>query len=182
MGRAENSAPDTTVLRLPIHVYSAESQAQGFPYRGTEVGFQEKDMLQVVGTLIDREQIARQWLANFSHVVQQRDFEAGRDLFADHVAAFGTIARIVCGLDRLEKQQWRKVWGNTKGYRFDLDELVVDGTSEMIWVAVPWRGEGINGDGSTFLRTGRVTFILQQIEDQWLAVHSHHSRDPDGKL
>ncbi len=139
-------------------------------------------MLQVVGTLIDREQIARQWLANFSHVVQQRDFEAGRDLFADHVAAFGTIARIVCGLDRLEKQQWRKVWGNTKGYRFDLDELVVDGTSEMIWVAVPWRGEGINGDGSTFLRTGRVTFILQQIEDQWLAVHSHHSRDPDGKL
>ena len=117
MGRAENSAPDTTVLRLPIHVYSAESQAQGFPYRGTEVGFQEKDMLQVVGTLIDREQIARQWLANFSHVVQQRDFEAGRDLFADHVAAFGTIARIVCGLDRLEKQQWRKVWGNMRRCR-----------------------------------------------------------------
>jgi ketosteroid isomerase-like protein len=143
---------------------------------------EESLMLQAVGTMIDRDQVARQWLADFSRVVQQRDFEAGRELFADHVAAFGTIARIGCGLDRLEKQQWRKVWGNTKGYRFDLDELVVDGTGEMIWIAVPWRGEGINTDGSTFLRTGRVTFVLQHIQDQWLAVHSHHSRDPDGKL
>ncbi|HTL28255.1 MAG TPA: nuclear transport factor 2 family protein [Tepidisphaeraceae bacterium] len=140
-------------------------------------------MLQAVGTVaVDREQAARQWLANFSEVVQRRDYDAGRELFADHVAAFGTIARIVRGLDRLQKQQWSKVWGNTRGYRFDLDELVVDGTSDLIWLAVPWRGEGLNADGSTFPRTGRVTFILQNIQVQWLCVHSHHSRDPDGKL
>lgn len=139
-------------------------------------------MLEVMGTMVDREQIARQWLTDFSEVVQQRDYPSGRKLFAKQVAAFGTIARIVCGLDRLEKQQWQKVWGNTRGYRFDLHDLVVDGTSEMIWIAVPWRGDGLRADGRSFLRTGRVTFILQHIDGQWVAVHSHHSRDPDGNL
>jgi ketosteroid isomerase-like protein len=169
-------------LRLPIRIYGAESNVQVSPDTGAEVGSEEEMMLQAVGTLIDREQIARQWLTDFSTAVQQRDFQVGRALFAGHVAAFGTVARIVCGLDGLEKQQWQKVWGNTRAYRFDLGELVVDGTGEIIWIAVPWRSEGIHADGSTFPRTGRVTFVLQQIEDQWLAVHSHHSRDPDGKL
>src|SRR5690349_13599306 len=102
MGTRQKSGLTTTRLRLPIRIYGAESERQGFPHMGAEVGSEEEKMLQVMGTLIDREQIARQWLATFSHVVQQRDFESGRDLFADHVAAFGTIARIVCGLDRLE--------------------------------------------------------------------------------
>jgi ketosteroid isomerase-like protein len=139
-------------------------------------------MLSTAGIGIDRRQIARQWLGDFSRAVQDRDYESGRRLFAQHVAAFGTVARIVCGRDHLEEQQWRKVWENTRGYRFDLDELVVDGTNQMIWMAVPWRGEGIRADGATFPRTGRVTFILQHIDGEWLAVHSHHSRDPDGKL
>jgi len=49
------------------------------------------------------------WLKEFSAAVRRRDVAAGKNLFASHFVAFGTLAVRVNRLDDLVARQWQAV-------------------------------------------------------------------------
>jgi len=123
-------------------------------------------------------EIIREWLSAFAQAVRSRDLNAGRALFAPDVVSFGTFASAMVGLDELAERQWSYIWNRTCGFTFDFKALHATIEGDFAWAAVPWQSQGLAGDGGTFLRTGRATYILQRRGERWLAVHSHHSLNP----
>ncbi len=127
----------------------------------------------------DVEGIARAWLAEMEASVRTEDYERCRAIFADDVVAFGTRAALVTGLEALERDQWRHIWGTIRGFTFLVGELHCRGYGDKgIWLACPWTSEGRGADGSWFERLGRMTAVLERQGDGWVAVHTHHSLVP----
>jgi ketosteroid isomerase-like protein len=124
----------------------------------------------------------RRWLEDFSAAVRAKDYACGRKLFADEVVAFGTRATMVFDLDSLTREQWRPIWGVTRGFRFNLEQARIDIEQEIAWIAAPWASQGGNDSQGWYDRSGRATYILRRREGRWLAVHSHHSLDPHFKV
>ena len=117
----------------------------------------------------------RSWLAEMQDCVQKVDFERCRAIFAPDVAAFGSLGERLVGLERLENDQWRRVWPRIDGFTFDLDQLDWGGTDSVLWLACPWTSEGRRDDGAPFVRPGRITAVLEMRDERWVAVHTHHS-------
>jgi ketosteroid isomerase-like protein len=127
----------------------------------------------------DTELVARSWLAEMEACVRAVDYERCRAIFAEDVVAFGTRAALVIGLEALERDQWRHVWGTIRGFTFLIEEMHCRGYGEEgIWLACPWTSEGRGTDGRWFERLGRMTAVLERRGDRWLAVHTHHSSVP----
>ncbi|HEY1923177.1 MAG TPA: nuclear transport factor 2 family protein [Tepidisphaeraceae bacterium] len=120
----------------------------------------------------------RQWLEEFSVSVREKDYARAQKLFAAEVVAFGTRAKMVLDLDSLVREQWRPIWGATRGFRFHFERAQIDIDQNIAWIAVPWQSEGGNDGQGWYDRSGRATYILRRGEGRWLAVHSHHSLDP----
>lgn len=120
------------------------------------------------------------WLEDFSGCVRRGDYEGGRRLFDGDVLGFGTRTATMRGLDDLVAQQWRHIWGVTRGFAFD-PATVAGGISEdggLGWVAGVWSSEGRGEGGTWFTRRGRASFVLKRAEGGWRCLHSHHSLEP----
>jgi ketosteroid isomerase-like protein len=124
----------------------------------------------------------RGWLDNFSAAVRAKDYAGARRLFADEVVAFGTRATIVHDLDSLVREQWQPIWGATRGFQFDFEQARIDIDQNIAWIAVPWMSQGGNEALGWYDRLGRATYILRRKESRWIAVHSHHSLDPQSTV
>jgi ketosteroid isomerase-like protein len=124
-----------------------------------------------------REQVI-DWLERFASHVRDRHYEEARALFSHGVLGFGTWAYAVVGLASLEQQQWREIWQNSSGFRFDISELRVFGEGNQLCAAVPWSSVGYDATGAPFLRPGRATVVLAREGDRLLAVHTHFSLAP----
>ncbi len=117
------------------------------------------------------------WLTTFEAACRERDFDAGRVMFADDAVAFGTWATAVSGLDNIVREQWRNVWPRIRGFRFDARPTIrVSGDSA--WIASAWTSKATGPDGRAFPRAGRATFVLARRGGRWLCVHSHVSLPP----
>jgi ketosteroid isomerase-like protein len=122
------------------------------------------------------------WLDEWSACVRARDYEAARSLFNTDVVGFGTHMRVVHGLEDLERDQWRNVWGTIEDFRF-LTEQLECGTSNdglLAWVVVPWSSTGFDAEGTGFDRPGRATIVLERavVDSRWRAIHTHISLAP----
>jgi ketosteroid isomerase-like protein len=127
----------------------------------------------------------RDWLDRFATCVRGRDFAGGRAMFAEDVTSFGTWTGRMDGLDTLIARQWRNVWPRTCGFSFDLENVVGDASSDggTAWTAATWTSHALNDDGTPgFLRSGRATFAFRRQHGLLVAVHSHFSLDPAGRL
>ncbi|HKG25566.1 MAG TPA: nuclear transport factor 2 family protein [Thermomicrobiales bacterium] len=123
--------------------------------------------------------IARAWLAEMQACVRTEDYARCRAIFADDVVAFGTRAALVVGLEALERDQWRHIWGAIRGFAFLMTDVHCRGYGDAgIWVACPWTSEGRGPDGEWRERLGRMTAVLERRGERWLAVHTHHSLVP----
>jgi ketosteroid isomerase-like protein len=124
----------------------------------------------------------RAWFEEWAGYVRARDFESARVLFHPDVIGFGTYMRIVTGLDRLERDQWRNVWGTIEGFHFLVDELRCGESSDSLqsWAVVPWTSTGFHQDGAPFDRPGRATviFVRDRPAEPWRAIHTHISLAP----
>lgn len=126
------------------------------------------------------ETIARAWLAEMQSCVRTEDYARCRTIFADDAIGFGTKAAIAVGLDSLERDQWRHIWGRIRHFTFQLDELHCAGYGDAgLWLGCPWTSEAPGPDGTWQFRPGRITAVLEQRNGAWLAVHTHHSIVPD---
>lgn len=128
--------------------------------------------------MTDSHNIARAWLAEMESCVRAIDYERCRAIFAPNVVGFGTKAAIACGLDALEYDQWRHIWGTIRDFTFLLDDLHCGGSGDAVWLACPWRSLGADETGGWVERPGRITAILERFGHRWLAVHTHHSMNP----
>jgi ketosteroid isomerase-like protein len=129
----------------------------------------------------DRQAIA-DWFSTWDKLVDAVDFVPARELFDENVIGFGTRMDTVKGLDRLEANQWRRVWPTIDGFRFDLDtlECVISPDRLQGVGIVVWHSTGYLEDASPFDRPGRATVIFQRAAPDlpWKSVHTHISLAP----
>jgi ketosteroid isomerase-like protein len=127
---------------------------------------------------------ARDWFARLSAACLAVDYEAGRRIFADDVASFGTRADIVVGLEHLQRNQWEGIWPNIAEFKADLDSVRGGGSGNTAWGIATWTSSGFDKDGKAFERPGRATVALEHRRTgvapagEWLAVHTHFSLNP----
>lgn len=138
-------------------------------------------MIDDLATAEQREEL-KNWFDTWAGYVSDVDFEPARALFHPEVVGFGTYMEYVRGLDALEAQQWRSIWGTISDFRFLTDRLIcgVAGDGQQAWGIVPWTSTGYNVDGTTFERPGRATvlFVRDDQDANWLAIHTHISLSP----
>lgn len=127
----------------------------------------------------DARAIALAWLAEMEACVRAVDYARCRAIFAPDAVGFGTRAAAAVGLDALERDQWRHVWGRIRGFTFRVAELHCGRHGDGLWLACPWGSEGRGPDGAWRHRPGRITAVLERRDGRWLAVHTHHSLVPD---
>jgi ketosteroid isomerase-like protein len=118
------------------------------------------------------------WLREFALAVREENYQNGRKLFAPEVVGFGTSAAQAMGLEQLEQEQWKKVWGFTRNFHFEMEEIHFDLSGELAWVAAPFCSQGRSDSAGWFDRRGRATYILSRRGGKWVCVHSHHSLNP----
>ncbi|HUG16548.1 MAG TPA: nuclear transport factor 2 family protein [Thermomicrobiales bacterium] len=124
----------------------------------------------------------RAWFEEWARLVRAHDFERARGLFHSDVIGFGTRMSVVSGLDHLERDQWRNVWGTIADFRFLFDDLHCGVSYDRLqsWAVVPWTSTGFLEDGAPFDRPGRATVIFtrDRAADPWRALHTHISLAP----
>jgi ketosteroid isomerase-like protein len=126
------------------------------------------------------EEIALAWLAEMQACVGAVDFARCRAIFAEEVVGFGTRARVAIGLDALERDQWRHIWGKIRNFTFLTDEMHCSCAGEEgVWLACPWTSQVPAAGGQWGHRPGRITAVLERRDGRWLAVHTHHSLVPE---
>lgn len=129
-------------------------------------------------------QAVREWFTRLSAACAAVDYGAGRLIFADNVASFGTRADIVTGLDPLQRNQWEGIWPNIENFKIDLDSVMGGGSGVSAWGIATWSSTGFDEDGTPFERPGRATVVLELRKSdrapggEWLAVHTHFSLNP----
>ncbi len=122
------------------------------------------------------------WFDEWGGYVAAVDFESARPLFHPEVVGFGTYMEYVRGLDALEQQQWRSIWGTIADFRFLTDRLICGVSSDGLqaWGIVPWNSTGFHEDGASYERPGRATvlFLREATGRPWRAIHTHISLSP----
>ncbi|MGH9175517.1 MAG: DUF4440 domain-containing protein, partial [Vicinamibacterales bacterium] len=80
------------------------------------------------------------WFTTWAGFVRERDYEQARALFHPDVVGFGTRMRVVSGLDNLEQQQWRNVWGTIADFQFLIGDLHSSASADGLhaWAVIPW--------------------------------------------
>lgn len=121
----------------------------------------------------------REWVAAWGSEVAAADLRSGRERFAEGLLAFGTHADIVHGRDRVEAEQWGRIWPAIEDFAFDVERLQVRSSPDglMAVAIVPWGSTGIAADGTRFDRPGRATIVLERTApgDPWIGTHTHFS-------
>ena len=126
-------------------------------------------------------QAIRMWLTGFAGCVQRRDFKRATTYFHRRVYGFGSYANACHGIDALVARQWKQIWPNITGFRFELRHLHSQVSADGRWACamVPWRSTGYRS-GRPFRRWGRMTVLLTRAHRRqpWRALHTHYSLDP----
>ena len=124
----------------------------------------------------------REWLEAFAACVRARDFAGGRILFAEDAMGFGTVATVAESRAVLIREQWRRVWTRTAGFRFERKgsrvEVSPDGL--MAVAMVRWRASNNPANPRRLDRRGRATVVLRRprVDAAWTGLFTHFSFDP----
>ena len=129
-------------------------------------------------TTADPNQAMVEWFEKLGRWCASIDYDSTLSIFAEDVLSFGTKADIVSGLNLLRENQWEGIWPKVEGFRINMETLHSSGDERHAWGIATWTSTGFNEDGTTFVRPGRATTILERRGDRWLSVHTHFSLNP----
>ena len=120
----------------------------------------------------------RAWLREWQARVRAVDFDGGRRMCAPELVAFGTVAPMAEGLERVMDAQWHRVWAHIR--EFTVHDAQARGAiaGDHAWIATTWDSLGVRPDGATFRRPGRLTIAFVRRDGRWLAAHTHFSLTP----
>ena len=123
-----------------------------------------------------------QWLKSFEKAINQVDYEAGIGLFHPNAFSFGSKVERLGTRDELLAKQWSSIWPAITDFEYVLSDLniSIDANQQMAVIGCLWKSKGYNKNNESYLRPGRVTFLLRKEppENRWLCYHSHHSLTP----
>lgn len=117
------------------------------------------------------------WLGTWEQLINAGDYESARHLFAPDVVAFGSLAQTMNGLDALEQEQWRKIWGTIRDFAFEAP-VHLSACDNASTLALRWHSQGMTEDGGWYQRRGRCTLVLERRGRGLVCTHSHFSMDP----
>jgi ketosteroid isomerase-like protein len=129
-------------------------------------------------TTADPLDAVRQWFAHLSRNCAAVDYEATHRIFAPDVVSFGTKAKIISGLEPLQKNQWAGIWPNIRDFQVEMESIHGGGDAQYAWGIATWTSTGFDEAGQPFHRPGRATVILERRDGGWLALHTHFSLAP----
>jgi ketosteroid isomerase-like protein len=137
----------------------------------------------------DPMETALAWAHAFARCVRQRDFDAGKSLFAPDAHSFGTRMIEAHGRDMLLAEQWLPTWTRTQGFDYAPGSLraQISGDGGMALITARWQSLGVDdasrwGQQAPYRRNGRCSLVLARTPDgPWRCVHSHFSMDPEGQ-
>lgn len=129
-------------------------------------------------TSADPQAAVKEWFERLSRYCASVDYNSTRPIFAEDVVSFGTRADIVSGLDYLQRNQWEGIWPNIQDFQIDLASIHAGGDEHVAWGVATWTSTGFHEDGTSFLRPGRATTILERRNGKWVSVHTHFSLNP----
>jgi hypothetical protein len=119
---------------------------------------------------------AKSWLSGFQECVRALDYAKARSFFDEGVVSFGTqVNTVEVGLGDVEREQWREVWPRVRNFTYRLGDARFFGDQKCLCVLVPWDSVGVHVDGTTYDRSGRTTFILNERAGKLACVHFHSS-------
>lgn len=121
----------------------------------------------------------RAWMETFARAVRERDFERGRELCSPDIYSFGTVCRAADTLESLESEQWQQVWPRTSGFDFVYGEAREIREGSLVVILSPWVSSADDESASDLSRRGRATIVLAQSNNNWKALHTHFSMNPD---
>ena len=126
----------------------------------------------------DDAQRIRQILDKVVDSVHNLDYEAVRHFIPDDGLYFGSVATMARGYDELREQQFTKVWPNVSEFNIPSESIVVHVARPLAWATCLFRS-GARGPGNQPAeRRGRMTFIFELRDENWMMVHSHDSLYP----
>lgn len=139
------------------------------------------NLLEIASEVPEGDPIAplRDWLRAWQERVRAGDFAGGRALCAPELLAFGTRADLVEGVERVEAEQWRRVWNDIRDFTVRVEEARGGIHGDHGWVAARWDSLGVKPGGTTFPRPGRCTILFERRDGRWLATHTHFSLRPE---
>ena len=117
------------------------------------------------------------WMERFQASVRERDFETGLTLYSEKATMFGTRVSASTELNDYSQRQWRKIWTNSKDFRFE-QITQMQSSGEFAFCSATWSNRTLV-DGQLVERTGRATFVFQTLRGEIKAIHSHFSETPN---
>lgn len=110
--------------------------------------------------------------------VRKLDYDAVRDLIPDDGLYFGSVAAVARGYEELLEQQFTKVWPNISEFNMLADSIDVKVSDSLACATCIFESGGINPAGNQIQRKGRMTFVFELRNGDWVMTHSHDSLFP----
>ena len=121
----------------------------------------------------------RLWFQVWEKQVQNKDFEAAKNLFENDVVSFGTWMNVVEGLDKLYSDQWKNIWPTINNFKFVSNTLFIQISPDRLLAnsILVWNSTGYKKNGNSFKRNGRATVVLKRsnLDNSWKGIHTHFS-------
>ena len=110
--------------------------------------------------------------------VRKIDYEAVRDLIPDDGLYFGSVAPMARGYKELYEQQFSKVWPNISDFNIIADSIDVKVDGDLACAIFLFQSGGTDPAGNPIQRKGRMTFVFERRNGNWVMTHSHDSLFP----
>ena len=110
--------------------------------------------------------------------VHALDYEAVRDLIPEDGLYFGSVAAVARGYDELYEKQFTRVWPNISEFTIPDESINVRVSRPLAAATCLFESTARGADGNKFERQGRMTFVFELRDDNWIMVHSHDSLYP----
>jgi len=110
--------------------------------------------------------------------VHKLDYAGVRDLIPDDGMYFGSVTPVARGFQELYEQQFSKVWPNISEFKMVDESIALQVCGPLAWATSLFVSGGKGSDGELIQRKGRMTFVFERRDGNWVMVHSHDSLYP----
>ena len=126
---------------------------------------------------MDAEAAIRDILHRVVNCVRDLNFEGVRDLIPDDGIYFGSVAPVARGYEELKENQFKHVWPNVRDFTILPDSISVKSSGSQAWATCLFES-GVADPSDQTKRRGRMTFVFELRNGDWIMVHSHDSLYP----
>ena len=126
---------------------------------------------------VNAHEAVRTHLERVQTCVQNMDYDGVRDLIPDDGLYFGSVAVQARGYKELRSNQFEKVWPNISEFSILEDSISIRAYESVAWATCLFESRGSDPNDLS-KRRGRMPFVFELRDNQWVMAHSHDSLFP----